>query len=156
MLKVNDSAPLHMTVVDETGTEKTLQSYLDGQKFLVVYFYPKDDTPGCTKEACSFRDDFDVLRQAGVAVIGVSKDSVESHQRFQSKFTLPFPLIADENHALAEAFGVWMEKKMFGKSYMGMQRATFLIDAKGIVQKVWPKVKPADHAQDILKAVEKL
>ena len=118
---------------------------------LVVYFYPKDDTPGCTVEACSFRDE---LPQFGnVNVIGISPDSAKSHQKFVSKFGLNFTLLADEKHELAEACGIWVEKSMYGKKYMGIERTTYLIDESGIVIHVWVKVKPQDHAKEVFSMI---
>lgn len=118
---------------------------------LVIYFYPKDDTPGCTVEACSFRDE---LPQFGtVNVIGISPDSAKSHQKFVSKFKLNFTLLADEKHELAEACGIWVEKSMYGKKYMGIERTTYLIDESGIVIHVWVKVKPQDHAKEVFSMI---
>jgi thioredoxin-dependent peroxiredoxin len=123
---------------------------------IVLYFYPKDDTPGCTKEACSFRDIYHQLQKRGVVVLGVSADSVASHQKFADKYGLPFPLLADTETTVAQQYGVYGEKSMYGKTYMGVSRATFLIDREGIVRKVWPKVKPEEHASEVLQAVDAL
>ena len=122
----------------------------------VLYFYPKDDTPGCTKEACSFRDIYHELQKRGVVVLGVSADSVASHQKFVDKYGLPFPLLADTETTVSQLYGVYGEKSMFGKKYNGVTRATFLIDKDGVVRKVWPKVKPEDHASEVLQAVDAL
>ncbi len=122
----------------------------------VLYFYPKDDTPGCTKEAHAFRDMIDAFQSAGVAVVGVSTDGVASHQKFKAKHGLNFPLLADEERTLAEAFGVWVEKSMYGKTYMGMERASFLIDADGVVRQIWRKVKVPGHADAVLAAAKAL
>lgn len=119
-------------------------------KVVVLYFYPKDDTPGCTQEACGFRDGWSDLRKAGVEVVGVSPDSVASHQRFAAKFNLPFTLAADENHEIAEAYGVWREKSMYGRTYFGVARTTFVIDREGRIAKVFEAVKPQDHADEVL------
>ncbi len=120
-------------------------------KATVIYFYPKDDTPGCTKEACEFRDLAPV--NAGVRVVGVSPDSSNSHTKFIQKFELNFTLLADTDHALAEACGIWVEKSMYGKSYWGVERTTYLLDENGKVQKVWAKVKPEGHAQEVMAAI---
>jgi peroxiredoxin Q/BCP len=124
---------------------------LRGQK-VVLYFYPKDDTPGCTKEACSFRDDFATFKKRGIAVLGVSPDSEAKHKKFETKYNLPFTLLADTDHAIADAYGVWGEKKFMGRKYMGVHRTTFLIDEKGKIKKVFEKVKPEDHASEVLEA----
>jgi peroxiredoxin Q/BCP len=110
-------------------------------KHVVLYFYPKDDTPGCTTEACDFRDNLAQLTSAGAVVLGVSPDSVKSHVKFKAKFELPFALLADTEHTVAEAYGAWREKSMYGKAYMGIVRSTFLIDANGVLRKVWDNVK---------------
>lgn len=125
-------------------------------KTVVLYFYPKDDTPGCTKEACSFRDANHVMQQHGIVVLGVSADSVASHQKFADKYGLSFPLLADTETAVAQRYGVWKEKSMYGKTYMGVNRETFLIDKDGVVRKIWHKVKPDEHADEVLAAVEEL
>ncbi|MDZ3837243.1 MAG: thioredoxin-dependent thiol peroxidase [Rhodospirillales bacterium] len=125
-------------------------------KRTVLYFYPKDDTPGCTKEAQAFRDMIEAFQAAGVAVVGVSTDSVASHQKFKAKHGLNFPLLADQDRTLAEAFGVWVEKSMYGKKYMGLERASFLIDESGVVRQVWRKVKVPGHADAVLSAAKAL
>lgn len=123
---------------------------------VVLYFYPKDDTPGCTREACAFRDRQSELQKLGVQVYGVSPDDVESHVKFRDKFQLNFPLLADPEHALAEAFGAWREKNMYGKKSMGVQRSTFLIDPQGKVAKVWKRVQVDGHDQQVIDAVTEL
>ncbi len=125
-------------------------------KVTVLYFYPKDDTPGCTKEACNFRDANREMQKQGIVVLGVSADDVRSHQKFLDKYTLPFPLLADTDTQVAQLYGVWKEKNMYGRKYMGINRETFLIDKDGIVRKVWHKVKPDAHASEVLEAVEEL
>ncbi len=130
-------------------------SQFQDEKFVVLYFYPKDDTPGCTIEACDFRDqhaDF----AADTVVLGISPDSVASHEKFTNKFSLPFPLLADENHAIAEKYGVWVEKNMYGKKSMGVQRATFLIDKKGKIAAVWPRVKVEGHVEAVAEKLAEL
>jgi len=123
---------------------------------VVLYFYPKDDTPGCTAEACSFRDANREMQKRGVVVLGVSADSIESHQKFADKYGLPYPLLADTDTTVSHLYGVWKEKNYAGKTYMGINRETFLIDKDGIVRKVWPKVQAAEHAQEVLEAIESL
>ena len=126
---------------------------LRGEK-VVLYFYPKDDTPGCTKEACSFRDAFSDFKKRGIKVLGVSTDSEASHKKFATKYKLPFTLLADPGHAIADAYGVYGEKKFMGRTYMGVKRMTFLIDEKGKIKKVFEKVKPEEHAREVLEAFE--
>ena len=121
-------------------------------KNVVLYFYPKDDTPGCTKEACAFRDSFGKFRKRGIEVLGVSLDSEKSHQKFAKKFDLPFRLLADTDRALSEKYGTYGEKKFMGRKYMGVHRMTFLIDEKGKIKKIYEKVKPDDHAEEVLAA----
>ena len=123
---------------------------------VVLYFYPRDDTPGCTAEACSFRDANREMQKRGVVVLGVSADSVESHQKFADKYGLPYPLLADTDTTVSQLYGVWKEKNMYGKKYMGVNRETFLIDKEGIVRKVWHKVKPEEHTTEVLETVDAL
>lgn len=125
-------------------------------KNAVLYFYPKDDTPGCTKEACDFRDANHEMQKRGIVVLGVSTDSIASHQKFADKYGLAFPLLSDPDAHVAELYNVYKEKNMYGKKYMGVTRETFLIDKDGVVRKIWHKVKPDDHAQEVLEAVEAL
>lgn len=123
---------------------------------VVLYFYPKDDTPGCTKQACSFRDAWDDVGKAGALVFGVSPDSVASHQKFRAKYRLPFPLLSDPDHRVADVYGAWGEKSMYGKKYQGILRTTFLIDGAGTVRRVFEKVKPEGHAEEVLAAIQQL
>ena len=123
---------------------------------VVLYFYPKDDTPGCTAEACSFRDADHEMQKRGVVVLGVSADDLSSHQKFANKYGLSFPLLADTDTTVSQLYGVWKEKNYAGKTYMGVNRETFLIDKDGIVRKVWPKVKADQHAQEVLDIIESL
>jgi peroxiredoxin Q/BCP len=123
---------------------------------VVLYFYPKDDTPGCTKEACAFRDRRSELAKAGAKVFGVSSDTIESHGKFRDKFSLNFPLLADPDHAVAERYGAWREKNMYGKKAMGIQRSTFLIDPEGKVARVWKSVKVDDHDTHVLAALAEI
>jgi len=125
-------------------------------KPVVLYFYPKDDTPGCTKEACAFRDRIAEIKKLGAAVLGVSPDDVASHQKFTEKYNLNFPLLEDIDHKLAEKYGAWREKNMYGKVSMGIQRSTFLIDATGAVAKVWKKVSVDGHDQQVIDALKAL
>lgn len=122
--------------------------------WVVLYFYPKDDTPGCTIEACNFRDNWHTLEQRGVHVLGISRDSVESHQKFAEKFGLPFTLLADVDGTVTEEYGVWGEKSMYGKTFMGISRVTFAIAPDGMIAHVWPKVKPDGHAAEVLAYLE--
>ena len=135
-----------------TGTPTFRLSGTRGSK-VVLYFYPKDNTPGCTQEACDFRDEHSALKAAGAVVLGVSPDTAASHQKFASKFSLPFPLLVDAGHQVCEAYGVWGEKTLYGRKFLGITRATFLIDPEGRVARVWPKVKVAGHVQEVLQAL---
>lgn len=126
-----------------------------GKKVVVLYFYPKDSTPGCTQEACGFRDAYARLKRAGVEVIGVSPDSPASHDKFAGKFNLPFPLVADEDKQICQSYGVWQEKSMYGRKYMGVARTTFIIDRQGRVAHVFEKVKPAGHEEEVLAWTKK-
>ncbi len=123
---------------------------LKGKKF-VLYFYPKDHTPGCTQESCDFRDKYDIFRKAGVEVFGISKDDVKSHVSFKEKFGLPFDLLSDESGKVCESFGVWKEKSMYGKTFMGIERSTFVIGEDGKVEKIYPKVSVSEHVESIAK-----
>ena len=146
-LKKGTIAP-EFELSDETGTIRRLSAYR-GQP-VVLYFYPKDDTPGCTTEACNFRDDYSEYQRAGVVILGVSPDSVASHEKFKKKFELPFPLLADEEHKVCQAYDVWALKKYMGREYMGVLRTTYLIDPEGIISSVFEDVKPAEHSKEIL------
>lgn len=123
---------------------------------VVLYFYPKDDTPGCTVEACSFRDANHEMQKRGVIVLGVSTDDLASHQKFAEKYGLPFPLLADTDTTVSQLYGVWKEKNLYGKKYLGVSRETFLIDKEGIVRKAWHKVSAAEHAQEVLETIKSL
>ena len=125
-------------------------------KTVGLYFYPKDDTPGCTKEACNFRDANQLMQKRGIVVLGVSTDDVRSHQKFADKYGLPFPLLSDTDTTVSQLYGVYGEKSMYGKKYMGVNRETFLIDKDGIVRKVWHKVKPEEHTNEVLETVDAL
>ena len=151
MPKEGTLAP-NFTAKDTNGETVRLKD-LRGQK-VVLYFYPKDDTPGCTKEACSFRDAFADYKKRDIKVLGVSVDSEASHKKFAAKYKLPFTLLADPDHAIADAYRVYGEKKFMGRTYMGVKRITFLIDEKGRIKKVFEKVKPDEHANDVLEAFE--
>ncbi|MBI2070757.1 MAG: thioredoxin-dependent thiol peroxidase [Elusimicrobia bacterium] len=132
------------------GKEIALKDYL-GKKRVILYFYPKDDTPGCTVEACQLRDQRAAIEDESAVVLGVSPDSVASHQKFTEKFKLPFLLLADEDKKICRAYGVWAKKKLYGKEYMGVERTTFVIGKDGKIEKVYRKVKPDGHAQEILE-----
>jgi len=152
MLQVGDNAPVDVLITDQDGNDVSLKDYVG--TWVVVFFYPKDNTPGCSTEACSFRDSITPIKKAGAVVIGVSKDSEKSHQKFIEKQSLNFPLWADPEHKLMEAFGTWQLKKFMGREYMGTTRSTFLIDPKGNIAHVWEKVKPAGHAEDVLETLK--
>ena len=137
---------------DENGKQRSLSEYR-GMPVL-LYFYPKDDTPGCTTEACNFRDDYSQYQKSGVTILGVSPDSPKKHTKFKEKFSLPFTLLADETHQVCELYGVWGRKKYMGREYDGVFRTTFLIDADGTIVKVFENVKPAEHSQEVLGALK--
>jgi peroxiredoxin Q/BCP len=153
MIRPGNHAPDFTLVSDEGQTVRL--AALKGRP-VVLYFYPKDDTPGCTKEACSFRDAWADVQESGAAVFGVSPDSVTSHERFRAKYRLPFPLLSDPDHAVAASYGAWGEKSMYGKKYEGILRTTFLIDGTGTVRRVFEKVKPEGHAEEVLAAIRGL
>ncbi len=146
MLKLHQKAPA-FSLEDQHGVTHTLAQYL-GKKVL-IYFYPKDDTPGCTTEACNFRDNYAVLSEAGLVVVGVSKDTVKSHKKFAEKFDLPFPILSDEDTSVCQAYGVWGMKKFMGREYIGISRMSFLIDEKGNITKIYEEVKPKNHTQEV-------
>ena len=150
MISQGDQAP-EFTLESDAGEQVSL-SGLRG-KPVVLYFYPKDDTPGCTAQACGIRDSYTAFEQAGAIVLGVSPDSVKKHVKFKDKYDLPFTLLADPEHELAESYGVWGEKKFMGKSYMGVSRTTFVIGPEGTIVKVFEDVKPLTHADDVLAAL---
>ena len=152
MLEIGDIAPDFTLPTDGSG-ELTLSS-IRGQQ-VVLYFYPKDDTSGCTKEACDFREKIQEFEKAGVVVLGLSPDSVQRHNKFKAKYDLPFSLIADEEKVALEAYGVWVEKSMYGRKYMGVERSTFLIDAEGRIKASWRKVKVPGHVDAVLSAAQK-
>jgi len=150
MLKEGDRAPA-FTAKTDADTPLSLAS-LHGQ-WVVLYFYPKDDTPGCTVEACEFRDAFPRFGGLAATVLGVSPDSVKSHQKFKKKYDIPFTLLADTDHAIAEAYGVWGEKTMFGRKYMGVLRSTFVIDKDGRIARIFRGVKPEGHADEVAQVL---
>lgn len=157
-LQVGDPAPSFTTnaVGGDYGSGTSLKlSDLKGSP-VVLYFYPKDDTPGCTTQACGIRDSWKELKATGASIFGVSIDPEKSHTKFITKFDLPFPLLSDTDKSIVGAYGVWVEKSMYGKKYMGTERTTFVIDAKGTIAAIFPKVKPAEHADLVLKAVKEL
>ena len=150
MIEAGQPAPSFSAQADD-GRTVTLES-LRG-RYVVLYFYPKDDTPGCTTEACELRDAFPRFDAANATILGVSPDRVTSHVKFKKKFSLPFTLLADTEHAIAEAYGVWKEKSMYGRTYMGVERSTFLIDPTGTLANVWRKVKAEGHAAEVAAAL---
>lgn len=149
--KEGDKAP-DFTAKDQNGKTVSLSDFKG--KNVILYFYPKDDTPGCTAEACSFRDHYQSLLGKGFAVIGVSTDDEKSHKKFETKYSLPFPLIADPDKGIVEAYGVWVEKNMYGKKYMGTARTTFLIDANGLITKVIDKVDTKNSSQQVIDLLQ--
>jgi peroxiredoxin Q/BCP len=150
-VKIGDMAPEFEALTD-TGETVRLSDYR-GRR-VILYFYPKDDTPGCTTQACGFRDNYPTIEERDAVVLGVSPDGVKSHQKFKAKFDLPFTLLVDENHAISEAYGVWGEKTLFGKTYMGVIRSHFVIDAAGRIANAHVKVKPDDSVRLALEALE--
>ena len=148
MLEVGMKAP-EFTLNDKNGRAVSLSDFL-GKK-VILYFYPKDNTPGCTKQACAFAGAYDIFTEMGVAVIGISKDSVKSHMNFAQKYELPFVLLSDPELQAIQAYDVWKEKKLYGKVSMGVVRTTYVIDEQGVIEKVMPKVKPDTNAEEILK-----
>lgn len=146
-LKEGDAAP-EFSAATNGGGKISLADYKG--KHVILYFYPKDDTPGCTKEACAFRDHFVDFKKRGAIVLGISTDSVKSHDKFVEKFKLPFTLLADEAKQIVKAYGIWGEKSFMGRKYQGTHRVTFLIGPDGRIKKIWPKVKPDEHAQEVL------
>lgn len=156
MLAIGDKAP-EFTLPAYPGEKISLKQFRGRNgKNVVLYFYPRDNTPGCTTEACDFRDGLAQFQQADTAVLGISTDDVTSHQKFVEKFTLPFPLLADTDHAVAEKYGVWVEKSNYGKKYMGIQRATFLINKQGKIAAIWPNVKVAGHVAEVAESLLQL
>ena len=151
VLSAGEQAPA-FELLDNEGNLHKLSDY-QGQT-IVVYFYPRDDTPGCTKEACSFRDAYADFREAGVEVIGISPDNEGSHSKFIAKYQLPFVLLSDPDHKVCEAFGAWGVKKMYGREYEGVYRTTFVIGPNGVIKHVFENVKPADHSQEVLEVVK--
>jgi len=149
-LKEGDKAPNFAAPTN--GGKSVALTDLKGQN-VILYFYPKDDTPGCTKEACAFRDQFAAFKQKGAVVLGVSVDPVKSHDRFVEKFKLPFPLLADEDKKIVQAYGVWGQKSFMGRKYLGVHRVTFLIGPDGKIRKIWLKVKPEKHTEEVLAAL---
>jgi peroxiredoxin Q/BCP len=152
ILKEGKEAP-DFELMDQEGKLHKLSDYKG--KVVILYFYPKDDTPGCTVEACNFRDNFGVFKAAGVEILGISPDSVKSHAKFQQKHSLPFTLLADEDHKVCEVYGVWGPKKFMGKEYNGVYRTTYIIDEQGLIKKTFENVKPDEHAQEILSLLGK-
>lgn len=153
MLREKDKAP-NFTVPDQNGNDISLSDYKG--KWIILYFYPKDMTPGCTTEACNFRDEYSAFQKQGIVVLGLSKDSIDRHKKFEAKHDLPFPLLSDEKGTICEDYGVWQEKSMYGKKFMGIVRSTFIINPKGVIAKVFPKVKVKEHVAEILAELKNL
>lgn len=151
-LNIGDKAPDFTLPTDTDNTTVTL-SQLRGKK-VVLYFYPKDNTPGCTREACDFRDHYTHFQHKNTEIFGISKDSAKAHSKFKEKYELPFTLLVDADADVCTAYGVIDKKSMFGKTFLGIQRSTFLIDENGKIEKIWRKVKVADHAADVLKDIK--
>ncbi len=152
-LNEGNKAPA-FTGVDQNGDKVSLAQF-KGKK-IVLYFYPQDNTPTCTVQACNLRDNFSALQKEGIVVLGVSPDEVAKHKKFETKFTLPFTLLADTEHTVIDKYGVWGEKKMYGKAYMGLLRTTFLIDEKGMIRKIFLKPKSKQHTEEILNAFKEI
>jgi len=152
-MKIGDSAP-NFTLLDQDNKSHALADYKG--KWLLLYFYPKDNTSGCTQEACMLRDDFSGFKKLEVDVVGVSIDSVASHKKFADEYKLPFTLLADEEKEVVEKYGVWAEKSMYGKKYMGTLRTSFLINPKGRIEKIYEAVKPAEHSREVLKDLKNI
>ena len=152
MLNPGDKAP-DFSLHDQENKKINLRDFI-GKQEVVLYFYPKDDTPGCTKEACGFRDSIKAFKKKDAVVLGVSNDDQVSHQKFANKYELPFPLLSDVDKKVAEAYGVYKEKSMYGKKYMGIERTTFVIGKDGKVKKIFPKVKVEGHVEEVLQALE--
>ena len=150
-LKEGDIAP-DFSLPASNGENVSLNDY-KGKK-VVIYFYPKDDTPGCTIEACNFRDDYSEITEAGAVILGVSKDDIKSHNKFINKFDLPFLLLSDESTEMISAYGAWVKKKMYGKEYYGVFRKTYLIDEEGKIQRIWPKVDVKTHSKEIIELIK--
>lgn len=153
LIQIGKKAPA-FKLKDQNGKVHTLSEYVG--KWIVLYFYPKDDTPGCTKEACMIRDNFPAFKKLGITVFGVSADDEKSHKKFESKYDLPFTLLADVGHVVAEKYGAWGKKKFMGREYDGMHRASFLIDQNGKIAKAYEKVKPETHAEELLVDLKEL
>ncbi len=153
MLQVGKRAPA-FNMESDSGIKVSLSS-LRGKR-VVLYFYPKDDTPGCTQESCDFRDNLSRVEAHGAVVFGVSKDSISSHQKFKTKFSLPFPLLSDPTHVMIEKYGVWKEKKLYGRAYMGVERTTVIIDENGKVAYIFPKVKVTGHVENVIEALQSM
>jgi peroxiredoxin Q/BCP len=151
-LRIGDKVPVFKGLIESGAiTHKDLLGSVS-----VLYFYPKDDTPGCTLEACAFRDTLPKFKKMNARVFGISKDSLPKHKKFADKYELPFTLISDEDGSICESFGTWMEKSMYGKKYMGIDRATFLVDEQGIIREIWRKVKVSGHVEAVLESVKSL
>src|SRR6266496_507009 len=154
-LKLKEGDPAPGFTAPTNGGGKVSLSDFKG-KHVILYFYPRDDTPGCTKEACAFRDQFARFKRKGAVVLGVSVDSVKAHDKFAKKFKLPFALLSDEDKKIVQAYGVWGEKHFMGRKYQGTHRVTFLVGPDGRIRKIWPKVKPEEHGEEVLAALDQI
>ena len=154
MAKIEEGKPAPDFSLPATGGKEFKLSDYQGKKNVVVYFYPKDDTPGCTKEACDFRDSYKKFEKADAVILGVSADPDSSHEKFRKKYGLPFILLSDETKEVIKKYGVWKEKSMYGKKYMGIERTTFIIDKEGKIRKIFPKVKVESHWEEVLAALK--
>jgi peroxiredoxin Q/BCP len=153
MLEEGNKAPL-FTLKDQNDREISLEGFRG--KTVVLYFYPRDNTPGCTKEACSFRDAYDEILAQGAVVIGISRDKTSSHEKFARRHNLPFHLLSDPEGSIIESFGAWKEKSMYGRTFMGIIRCTYIIDPAGIIKKVYPRVKPDQHGREIIEYLKSI
>lgn len=153
ILNIGDKAP-EIELPDQNGKTHKLSEYKGS--WVLVYFYPKDDTPGCTKEACAIRDNYPAFKKLKITVLGISADSVAKHEKFATKYDLPFTLLADEDKTVLKAYGVWGKKKFMGREYMGINRVSFLIDPQGKIAKMYDKVKPPQHAEEVLQDLKEL
>ncbi len=154
MLKIGDKAP-DFKLLDQNGEEKTLKQYTDQKKKVLIYFYPKDDTPGCTTEACNFRDSKEDLEKSSLVILGVSKDSVKSHKKFADKYDLNFPILSDESTDMIKNYGAWRLKKFMGREYMGIERMSVLIGTDGKIEKVYESVKAKEHRDEVVEDMRK-
>ena len=153
ILKIGDSAP-DFKLLDQDGIERSFSQYTKQNKKVLIYFYPKDDTPGCTTEACNFRDSSSELEKCGLVILGVSKDSIKSHKKFAEKYNLNFPILSDESTEMIKSYNAWAPKKFMGREFLGVLRKSILIDANGKIEKIYESVKPAEHTKEVMGDVK--